>query len=286
MSGGRRQTRAEPAPIRAVAVVASLLFVSGVLGACAPRGDFGRPAPSIIADNVLPFAGTMAASMRGEPASWFMLTDDERELRRRSWRFLMPAHEGQAVEAVFADLSRTRVLPPLSLPVDGYSRALLASRGSSPAPLFRRIAEDAHADRQLLDPFAALAARVIETDEARLQMLLHVSRLEEGEAREAAARVAENRCLVAWVREEAAMRTARYRHALERLVIAAPQREAIDAERALTALEAQVARLEVLPVGQLAACAGHSAHQVDLEPVARAHPSPVPGPDGVIPAKK
>lgn len=264
MSGDPRETRAGQAP-RRVAVAASasraalFLAIPLAIVACAPQGDLGRPAPSLLTDRALPFVGRIAAELRGEPASWMILTDDERELRRRAWRFLMPAHEGQSIEAAIAELSRARVLPPLSAPVEGYHHALVASRGDSPAPLFRRIAEDAQADRALLPPFLAIATRVMEADEARLKMLLHVTTLVEGEARAAAARVAENRCLVAWVRDEAGARAGRYRYALERLAIAAPQREAIDAERSVVALEAEIGGLARLDVGTLEACAGYAA---------------------------
>jgi hypothetical protein len=276
MNAARRTARGPTRRTRRGAAVAASLVLSA-LAACAPRGDFGRPAPSVIGDSILPFAGRATAEAYGMPASWFVLTDDERELRARAYRFLMPAHEWQVIERVLADLARHRIIPA-SLSAQtrrGYWDALRFSHETSPAPLFRRIAQDAEQDRLLIAPLRTIAERVLEADRARLQFLLYVRDLEERQAEEAALRVAENRCLIAWIRAEARERAARYRFALERLAVEAPQREAIDPERALAALEPEIATLDALPVGSLEACADGIAPA----PVAR----PVePAPEGVI----
>ncbi|GGK39006.1 hypothetical protein GCM10011322_27620 [Salinarimonas ramus] len=232
-------------------------MLAAVLGACAPRGDFGRPAPSVIGDRILPFAGRAFAQTRDEPASWSILTEDERELRARAYRFLMPAHEWQVSDRILADLIRHRVTPaPLRLGQRrSYWDALIFSQGVSPAPLFRRIAQDAEQDRALIPLVREVAERVLAADEARLRFLLHVQVLVESQAEQAALRVAENRCLIAWVRSEARERALRYRYALERLAIEAPQRSAIEPERALAALDATIPTLDTLPVGELGACA-------------------------------
>lgn len=275
----RRGTRTRPTR-RGGGVAASLVLLAA-LAACAPRGDFGRPAPSVIGDRVLPFAGRAVAEMRGEPASWFMQTDDERELRARAYRFLMPAHEWQVAERMLADLARHRILPPpLAFHIRrSYWDALHFSRETSPAPLFRRISQDVTQDAALIPPLKAMAERVLQADQARLGFLLHVRDLDDRTAEEAALRVAENRCLIAWIRAEARERVERYRYALERLAVEAPQREAIEAERALTALGPVVATLDTLEVGSLEACG-------DL--VATGRPSrpgvvgPRPAADGIV----
>ena len=56
-------------------------------------------------------------------------------------------------------------------------------------------------------------------------------------SRNAVARVAENRCLIAWVRDELAERTESYSYAVQHAFLAMPQGEAIAAERAVTALD-------------------------------------------------
>ena len=237
-------------PSRRTAPAALLTLASLALSACAETGDFGRPAKGVWNDVVLPRAGAWAAAERGEPVSSYPFTDLENELRDRSWRFLMPAHERQWFDRHVADLARTRVLPARLHPSDptGYYRALMGESFVSPASRFRRIGEDAEADLRLIAPFAGVARRVIEADLARLRSLAYVRDLTEIQVAEATARVVENRCLIAWVRAETYERTESYRYALEHAFVAMPQNEAAGAERAIKALDIHRRTLDALPV--------------------------------------
>jgi hypothetical protein len=210
------------------------------LAACVEAGDFGRPKLSVWND-ALATTGAVSAYVRGEPVSRFVLTDDERELRDRAWRFLTPAHERAVFDMVLADLTRTRILPAWLGPsgVTGYFAALMTGPVRSPASRYRRISDDAEADRKLIAPLAATALRVNAADDLRLRGLTYVRQLSRPDIVDAAARVAENRCLIAWVRFETARRLASYRYALEHLLIEAPQAEALPVERGLATLEAQ-----------------------------------------------
>ena len=101
---------------------------------------------------------------------------------------------------------RTRIVPPHIDPEDraAYYRTLMGVRARSPASRYRRIGEDAQADAALIAPFAEVARVVVAADAARVRSLDEVS---EHEIAHAVARVAENRCLIAWVRDELAERT-------------------------------------------------------------------------------
>lgn len=235
--------------------IASLLVLAA-LAACAQEGDFGRPAPSAW-NGLVESTGTLAARIREEPASAFALTDDERILRDRAWRFLMPAAGRDAFTDVLANLTRTRVLPPTWRLADeaSYSDTLMSEAFRSPVSRYRRLSEDVVADGRLIPPFAAAAARVAEADALRLRSLPFVRTLEDDDVREAAMRVAENRCLIAWVRLETGARIGRYRFALEHLLIEVPTAEAVAAERSLGFLEARRALLDpLLPAGAEARC--------------------------------
>jgi hypothetical protein len=229
------------------------LIVAGSVGAalagCAETGDFGRPRPTIASEFVLPVTGSIVAEARGEPVSVYPFTDDEKELRRRAWRFLMPAHERSWFERMLADLTRTRLLPASAHPTDrsAYHRALAAGPALSPASRYRRLSEDVHSDDKLIEPFIQVAARVAIADAVRLRSLTYVRDLSEDQVREAAARVVENRCLFAWVRAELDQRAVSYRYALEHLVIETPQGEAMAAERTLAKLETHLAALAETP---------------------------------------
>ncbi|MGU3536309.1 hypothetical protein [Methylobacterium sp. A54F] len=218
-----------------------------LVAGCAQEGDFGRPAPSAW-NALIDATGTIAARERGGPASDFPLTDDERTLRDRSWRFLMPAAGREAFLDAFANLTRARVLPPAwrTPDVAAYHDVLMAGPFRSQVSRYRRLGEDATADARLIPPFATLAARVAEADALRLRTLPFVRVLDDAEVRNAAMRVAENRCLIAWVRLEAGLRTARYRYALEHLVIEVPGTESVAAERSIGAFDARRALLDPL----------------------------------------
>lgn len=225
------------------------LTLSGAVAGCVETGDFGRPRATVWTD-LTERTGAVAATVRGEPVSGSILTDNETELRDRAWRFLMPAHERAWFIRAFSELTRTRVLPASMHPenVATYHANLMAGEGRTPASRYRRLGEDIAADARLVAPFASVAGRVLEADRVRLATLPHVRDLRVSEIRDAAARVAENRCLMVWVRREAALRLASYSYSLEHLVIEAPQTEAIGAERALTVLGRELQLLTDLPV--------------------------------------
>ncbi|MGV7031185.1 hypothetical protein [Methylobacterium symbioticum] len=224
-------------------------------GACAQPGDFGRPAPSAW-NALVETTGTLSAAARGE-AALLPLTDDEQILRDRAWRFLMPAIPGDVFRDALANLARARVLPPgyAPEPVAAYYDGLMAAPARSQVSLYRRLSEDAGADARLLPVFADAAARVVAADARRLRSLPFASSLEDGAVREAALRVAENRCLIAWVRLEAGARAGRYRYALEHLFAALPGSGGVEAERAIAALTGRSPLLDpLLPPDAAARC--------------------------------
>lgn len=233
-------TRSAPTWCAAASALATVLLLT----ACAQQGDFGRPAPSAW-NAFVDTTGTVAATSRGEPASSFPFTDDERTLRDRAWRFLMPADSRAAFENVLANLTRARVLPPAwSLrSTDSYHATIVSESFRSPYSRYRRLSDDATADGRLIPPFASIAARVLEADAFRLRSLPFAKNLDEADLRDAAMRVAENRCLVAWVRLEAGQRVLAYRFALEHLVVEMPGREAAATERTITFFDARRALL-------------------------------------------
>ena len=233
---------------RRLAVLVSALL----LGGCVETGDFGRPRPSIWNDG-LTFTGSLVAGVRGEYFSSNPLTNDERELRDRAFRYLMPAATHSAFEAALANVVRTRFLPRDLLPVDAtaYYRALLAPSFRSPTSRYRQISDDIYADRALLNPFHTLAGQVLSADLVRGKTMSHVVDLHSVERAEAIARMVENVGLIAWVREALAIRICQYHYAVEHLTVAAPQADAVPVERMLKALEQEFNMLERLDIGPL-----------------------------------
>ncbi|MGA0595526.1 hypothetical protein [Enterovirga sp. CN4-39] len=257
---------------RACGVLLGALALAG----CVERGDFGRVKQNSAWNDLLQATGSVAAAGRGEPVSPYGYTDDEREFRNRAWRFLVPAHDFAWFERALADLAAKRVLPPGAGAGDPtiYHRALLSDGAISPASRYRRLSDDAAADARLLPKLLDVASRVFTADAVRLKTLNHAVAISPADIANAEARVAENRCLLAWVAFGLEQRIIEYRYALEHLVIETPQSDAVPAERSLTFLESRralLARFDVPPLlGPPCSRAG------SVQPAIEAAPEPAP----------
>lgn len=220
----------------------ALALASGLaLSACtATDGDLGRPRPTVWSQIVAPQKGFWAATARGEEASYFRLTDDEEQMRDRAWRFVMPGHERAVFQGELANLAHARILPAIAAAgdVSDYFNALTSTSFASQASRYNRLAEDANADRLLIGPFRANATRVVTMDRVRMRAA-EASPDAAGKEEPALARVIENEGLILWVCERIEFRIRSYRYALTNLVVEMPSREAIRAERAIMALEAE-----------------------------------------------
>jgi hypothetical protein len=224
------------------------IALAALLAACAPpAGDFGRRADGVMNSTVLPTLGLAAATTRGEMVSFSPLTEDEIELRDRGWRFLMPANDRAVFLKKIAELQAARVLPPeVNTDPTVYHGQLMSERFRSTASRHARLREDMEADRLLIGPFSAVAARVCEADRLREQALAHVQDLSAMDVREARSRMGENAATVDWVYREFGYRVRAYRYSLEHLLLQAPDRAAIEGERALLRLEKDLATVREL----------------------------------------
>ena len=206
--------------------------------------------------------GSVVARERGEAVSAFPYTDDEELLRDRAWRFLTPAHERAYFQSAMSELVATRVLPARwgGEARESYHDALVSDGAISPASRYRRLGEDAAVDARLLDPFARVASRVLAADRVRLGALAHARHVLPDDIENAEARVVENRCLIAWVREGVTRRAESYAEALEHLVIETPQVQAVPAERTLGGFTAARGILDGLSVGPVARACYRERH--------------------------
>lgn len=245
-----------------------------VLAACTQSGDFGRPRTGVW-NGLIDTTGSFSTRDRGRLLLESGLTDDEQALRDRAWRFVQPASSFTAFQDAVLGLASAHVLPPTWRyeEVGSYYEALTAEPSRSPVSRYRKLGDDATADARLIPIFVALAARVIDADAARLRSLPFAKTLDNADVLEAAQRVAENRCLIAWVRFEAGLRLARYRFALEHLFAAAPAPESVSAERSIMMLAARRNLLDpLLPPDAAARCGLGPAPQPPPVPVAQAEP--------------
>jgi hypothetical protein len=210
------------------------------LAACAPTmGDFERPKPSVLSDDVLPFAGELASKYRKEPRSNFPYTDNERELRDRAWALLMPQLDKQFFMGWLAEIRRTRILTvEKSVPKrDDYVRELLTEDFRSSGARVGRRGMVNQKDRARYPGFVETANTVASFDRVRERSLDEVDDASVEERQSAYARIEENRWLVYAVQTSMRERAGIYRYAFQRLMMQTPDATAVGAERALLALE-------------------------------------------------
>ncbi|MGL4729477.1 MAG: hypothetical protein ACRCWO_12055 [Bosea sp. (in: a-proteobacteria)] len=230
-----------------IAPAALFMALAQLLTACAETGDLGRPRNSVWNNVILPTTGYATAHLPREEISTFHLTDDEIRLRDRAYRFTAPPEGARG-------LLNGYLVPGQGHDSTAYFAGLMREFGRSQVPSYRRLSDDASADRELIMPLRTVAGRVASMDEVRLRAARLSPEISRERSREADIRAGENREVIERVRERLRYRSAAYRYALDNLVVEVPSREAIHAERALLALEAEQRLLDRIPVPQPTQC--------------------------------
>lgn len=234
-------------------------LVLPLLGCMPTTGDFGRPQQGFTNDVLLPYTGLMSARMRGEPASVYAYTEDEKVLRNRAWKFLMPETDAPRGTWQEGHMGFHRVMPPREHDITLYHRTIMGGPyfGANDSPVLRRtlnvspafaslvsrynrVKDSITADHALVPYFRQVAAQVTQADHVRARSLSAVGHLTEEQRTEALERICENALIIARVNWAFYDRAAQYRYSLEHLLVEGPEREAIPAERTLMAFEADI----------------------------------------------
>lgn len=216
-----------------------------VAGACArPVGDFGRAAPSVIHDEIMPAMGRQSAHARGEPVSDFNLTDQEREMHDRVWRFLVAPHTRDWFYDTAVELQRTRLsgVRDTAFAPTRYYTYLRSTEYASSAVRYRTVANDITLDIATLPTTFAAICAVIEVDRQRAVAVANVTLAAPDAPEEAAARKWENDRRIAWFTRALDYRHQSYATALERLLVETPHPEARTVDHLLAQMEAFVTR--------------------------------------------
>lgn len=258
-----------------------------LLAACAPQGDLGRPAPSVLNDEIMPWLGQHTARARGEPVSGFSYTDAEQEMRQMGYALMMPTHPLDRWNQFWAELRRTRIGDPVATDPDprGYCRTLAREDYRSSRARFIRMTDDMRADRQRIRPFCLKALEVMNADRVREGAFNHVGdTVTPVQIRQGRDRIAENRTVVAWVRHGLAQHATAYRCALNTQIVATPEQEAVMAERELRGLEEDIRDFDRLCSGAMVR-GSVGVEEAPRRYYPRSAPAPQPPADGVIISK-
>lgn len=236
--------RHPPLPVASRALVMGRYFFVAAalasLGACGTAtGDFGEVRPTLASDI---HAWTTPLPGAAKPTLTFELTDDERQLRDLSRSLIAPPYAGQEWYSVLAEIGLAK--PHQVVTRATYATQLLASRYHSPSARYAQLMDDVRNDTTRLPEFFETAGRVLDMDAKRQKSLDFLSALSPAERNSAEVRIRENASIIALVREKLLQRESSYRYALERLVVATPSPQAVQVERAIDRLQAQIARYQ------------------------------------------
>ena len=194
------------------------------LGGCAEAGgDLGRPRASVWQGLPVPANRPVVA-----------LTDEEREMENRIWRFLVAPHADRwawrgSIEQQARLMNPPDKAPP---PADAYARLLLAQPFASSHVRYRAIAADIRTDIALLpQTFAAICA-VDEIDRRRAIAANDVRGLDPVRVKAVLVQMQQNDNRTAWFVEALVLRYTAYSTALDILLVETPHEEAriVDAE--------------------------------------------------------
>lgn len=228
---------------RRASVLPIAVLLGVALAGCSSIGDFGRLKPSLVNDDIHDWVGQEAAARAGAPISAAHLTDDERALRDLAFPLIEPPYDRQRWNAVVYEYGLDHKFRR-ELWIDDptvYYAHLQSAYVRSSAVRYSRLSDDIRNDIVGIDPFFAIARRVIDLDRRREAMMHAVADLSPAEALNARARIGENALVIAWVEHALVERCASYRFALEHLAVVEPLAAAADVDRALTQLQQKAA---------------------------------------------
>lgn len=222
-----------PFSIQRALALAALLLLAG----CA-NGDFEEVYPTLVRDDIHDWVGRDAVAGQ----SWsFELTDDERALRDLAYPLIEPPYDRHRWYSVAGEYGLLESSRRGGFNRAAYANHLLSMDVRSPSSRYARLIDDIRNDSTRLPQFFETAGRVLDIDRKRRKSLAYVSSLAPGERKNALRRIQENAAIVGLVDARLSQRASSYRFALERLVVAVPSSQAVEAERLLNQLRAQVA---------------------------------------------
>jgi hypothetical protein len=213
------------------------MSLSLALAGCA-QGDFGRISPLMKHDNMHAW---LAYDATQEPMSPLPLTADERLLRDLGYPLIVQPYQRDRIDAVVHEYGLTKPYARGTYDRTAYANHLMLTWRRSPESAYAQLIDDVRNDITRLPQFFGIAARVRDVDERRRRSMFYIASASEAERGHALQRMKENAAIVDWVRETLDQRALSYRFALERLVMAAPNKQAAEAERLINDLHARSA---------------------------------------------
>lgn len=230
---------------RGLAALAIMVTLGAGLAGCArPVGDLGRAAPSVMHDEIMPALGKVRASGAGEPVSNFNMTDQEREMHDRVWRFLVAPHARDWFYDTAVELQRTRLSreTDLQFTPDRYYQHLRSTNYASSRVRYQTVASDISADIATIPATFIAICNVIEGDRQRAIAVDNVRLGAPDGTYQVGARTWENDRTINWFVRALGYRHQAYSTALDRLLVETPHEEGRVVDALLAEMEGYVHR--------------------------------------------
>ncbi|NOZ33595.1 MAG: hypothetical protein GXP01_11180 [Alphaproteobacteria bacterium] len=196
-----------------------------LVAACArPVGDFGRPANTLSADVIAPAIGEISRAVDGRARSSLVMTDEEKRMRDRIWRFLVAPQINDWQFNAGVELRRTGILG--SMPDFGdtarYYTFLSRRNYRASSTIYAAIAGDIEADIAMAPKAFDAICAVQVLEERRRIATSELFANDMDAARALGGRQAQNASQINWFVASMTYRADSYGAALDRVLVNAP----------------------------------------------------------------
>lgn len=197
-------------------------------------GDFGRVKPGVLNDEIIPKADRFGRWITGQPVSDFNITDEEREMHDRVYRFLIARHvkdwafDYEQVVMVAGLFSKRPSRDDL------YYMWLTREPYASSRVRFNTIADDVGADVLTLPSTFASICAVQDVDRRRALAASQLDDIEPAMIKQMETRKAENDLYIARFVRAVRYRYDSYAYALDHFLVETPHMEAVRVDGALS----------------------------------------------------
>lgn len=209
-------------------------------------GDFGRVKPGVLNDEIIPETDRLMRRLGNQPVSDFNITDQEREMHDRVYRFLVARHYVDWAFDYEQVIFVAGVFSSRPDKFDLYYRRLSHERYASSRVRFNTIADDVGADLLTLPTTFQAICAVIEIDRQRAVAATELDDIEPRMIKQMRLRQAENDLYIGRFVAALGYRYGSYSYALDHFLVETPHGEAVEVDERLSRLAVWVDRAEAL----------------------------------------
>lgn len=234
------------AELRWVHALALALLLGAAPAPAHELGDFGRVKPGVLNDKIIPETDRLLRRLGNQPVSDFNITDEEREMHDRVYRFLIARHARDWAFDYEQVIFVAGVFSSRPDKFDLYYRWLTNARYASSRVRFNTIADDVGADLLTLPTTFKAICAVVEIDRQRAVAAAELGDIEPAMLKQMRLRKGENDLYIGRFVAALGYRYGSYSYALDHFLVETPHTEAVEVDERLSRLAIWVDRAEAL----------------------------------------